>query len=101
MVVNPAANADTVTPVTLDARGAEVSRESIGTGRGEVDWQGRMPQGNLLPAGLYQFRIESAKDGKVIDIAKAGVYTRVTGAELVGTAPRLILAGVRPPNWRT
>ena len=93
MVVNPAANADTVTLVTLDARGAEVSRESIGTGRGEVDWQGRDAAGNLLPAGLYQFRIESAKDGKVIDIAKAGVYTRVTGAELVGTAPRLILAG--------
>ena len=93
MVVDPAATADTVTLVTLDARGAEVSRESIGNGQGEVDWQGRDAAGNLLPAGLYQFRIESAKDGKVIEIAKAGVYTRVTGAELVGTAPRLILEG--------
>ena len=32
-------------------------------------------------------------DGEVIDVAKAGVYTRVTGAELVGTTPRLILVG--------
>ncbi len=93
MTVDPAVNADTVTLVTLDARGAEVSRESIGAGAGEIDWQGRDAAGNLLPAGLYQFRIESAKDGKVIEIAKAGVYTRVTGAELVGTAPRLILEG--------
>ena len=93
MTVDPAANADAVTLVTLDARGAEVSRESIGAGSGEIDWQGRDAAGNLLPAGLYQFRVESAKDGKVIDIAQAGVYTRVTGAELVGNAPRLILAG--------
>ena len=93
MTIDQAANADAVTLVTLDARGAEVSRESIGAGAGEIDWQGRDGAGNLLPAGLYQFRIESAKDGKVINVAKAGVYTRVTGAELVGATPQLILAG--------
>lgn len=93
MVVDPAANADTATLVTLDARGAEVSREIIGAGSGEIDWQGRDAAGDLLPAGLYQFRIESAQEGRVIDIVQAGVYTRVTGAELVGATPRLILSG--------
>ena len=70
-----------------------MSRESIGTGSGEIDWQGRDAEGDLLPAGIYQFRVESAKDSKVINTSEVGVYTRVTGAELVGNAPRLILAG--------
>lgn len=93
MTVDPAGDADTVTLITLDARGREVSRESIGTGSGEIDWQGRDADGDLLPAGIYQFQIESAKDGKVIDVSRAEVYTRVTGAELVDSTPRLILEG--------
>ncbi|RCW80764.1 flagellar hook capping FlgD N-terminal domain-containing protein [Paracoccus lutimaris] len=93
MTVNPAAGADTVTLITLDARGNEVSREEIGAGSGEIDWQGRDAQGNVLPAGIYQFRVVSAKDGEVINTSDVGVYTRVTGAELVGGTPRLILTG--------
>lgn len=93
MTVNPAAGADTVTLITLDARGNEVSREEIGAGSGEIDWQGRDAQGNVLPAGIYQFRVVSAEDGEVINTSDVGVYTRVTGAELVGGTPRLILTG--------
>ena len=98
MTINPAVGADKVTLVTLDARGNEVSREEIVTGSGEVDWQGRDATGNLLPAGAYQFRVISAKGSEVLNVSAAGVYTRVTGAELQGGTPRLILAGGMSAN---
>ena len=65
---------------------------------GEVDWQGRDATGNLLPAGAYQFRVISAKGSEVLNVSAAGVYTRVTGAELQGGTPRLILAGGMSAN---
>ncbi|KGJ03494.1 flagellar basal-body rod modification protein FlgD [Paracoccus halophilus] len=91
--VHPMAGADEVTLVAHDAQGNEVSRESIGTGAGEVDWQGRDADGEPLPAGAYQFRIESLADGEVIGMAVVEAYTRVTGAEIVNGWPRLILTG--------
>lgn len=87
------ADADAVELVTLDAQGNEVLRESIGTGTGEVDWQGKRANGDLLPEGLYSFRIEGTKDGKSVGDAEVEAYTRVTGAEMTKDGAKLVLAG--------
>lgn len=91
--VQSVARADDAILVTLDARGNELSRERIGVGSGEIDWLGRDAQGNPLPTGTYQFRVESLKADEVIGTSEAEAYTRVTGAEIVNNTPRLILSG--------
>lgn len=91
--IDSVADADTVSLVTLDARGNEVLREEIGTGSGEVDWQGKRADGEPLPEGLYSFRIEARKDGEIIKTQDVEAYTRVTGVEMVGDEARLILTG--------
>lgn len=91
--IRPELAADDAILVALDARGNELSRQRIGAGSGEIDWLGRDAQGGLLPAGAYQFRVESLKDSEVIGTSEAEAYTRVTGAEIVGNVPRLILSG--------
>lgn len=91
--IRPELAADDAILVALDARGNELSRQRIGAGSGEIDWLGRDAQGALLPVGAYQFRVESLKDGEVIGTSEAEAYTRVTGAEIVGNVPRLILSG--------
>lgn len=91
--IDPVADADGVTLVTVDAKGNEVLRESIGTGAGEVDWQGKRANGELLPEGLYSFRIEVTKDGKTIGTKDVEAYSRVTGVEMAKDGARLVLAG--------
>lgn len=91
--IEPMEGADDATLVTLDAQGREVSRESIGTGSGEVDWQGLDADGNAIADGLYHFRLESSKDGSVIGTSDVASYSRVTGLERTATGAVLILQG--------
>lgn len=91
--IESVADADEVELVTLDAQGNEVLRESIGTGAGEVDWQGKRANGDLLPEGLYTFRVEGLKDGKTVGSADVEAYTRVTGAEMTTDGAKLVLTG--------
>ncbi|MDQ7777604.1 MAG: FlgD immunoglobulin-like domain containing protein [Paracoccus aminovorans] len=91
--IESVADADKIELVTLDAQGNEVLRESIGTGSGEVDWQGKRTNGDLLPEGLYSFRIEASKDGTILETKEVEAYTRVTGAEMTTDGARLVLAG--------
>ncbi|WP_233253412.1 flagellar hook capping FlgD N-terminal domain-containing protein [Paracoccus binzhouensis] len=87
------ANAEAMTLVTLDEQGNEVLRDSIGLGSGEVDWQGRRADGELLPPGFYSFRVEATKGAEILSTQDVGAYTRVTGVELVADGARLVLAG--------
>ncbi|WP_036744995.1 flagellar hook capping FlgD N-terminal domain-containing protein [Paracoccus sp. N5] len=91
--IESVADVDKIELVTLDAQGNEVLRESIGTGSGEVDWQGKRANGDLLPEGLYSFRIEGSKDGTIVETKEVEAYTRVTGAEMTTDGARLVLAG--------
>lgn len=91
--IESVADADELQLVTLDAQGNEVSRESIGTGSGEVDWQGKRANGDLLPEGFYTFRVEGTKDGKSVGTGDVEAYTRVTGAEMTTDGAKLVLAG--------
>lgn len=91
--IESVADADELQLVTLDAQGNEVSRESIGTGSGEVDWQGKRANGDLLHEGFYTFRVEGTKDGKSVGTGDVEAYTRVTGAEMTTDGAKLVLAG--------
>lgn len=94
--LDPPADADQVTLVTLDGNGRELSRSEIGTGSGEVDWQGRNADGSAMADGLYQFRIESRKAGQMLSTTAVPTYSRVMGAELTPTGAVLVLAGNNP-----
>lgn len=91
--IQPQAGADKVTLVTLDHRGKEVMRESIGKGRGEVDWAGRNADGTPLAAGQYSFKLISERGKDVLKTAAVGVYVRVQGVEATADGMRLTLPG--------
>ncbi|MFT4015198.1 MAG: flagellar hook capping FlgD N-terminal domain-containing protein [Paracoccus sp. (in: a-proteobacteria)] len=94
--VEPESQADEVRLIVLDAQGRELSRESIGTGSGEVDWQGLKTDGSAMPEGLYQFRIESLRDDEVLARGDVPAYSKVTGAELTPDGAVLVLEGGNP-----
>lgn len=77
--INPDPRADDVALIVLDAKGREISRETIGTGSGQVDWFGRDASGQKLPDGRYSFRIESMQGGEPIAEADVGAYAKVLG----------------------
>lgn len=91
--IKPETGATKVELVTLNQRGAEVSRESIGLGTGEVDWQGRLPNGNPVPAGVYTFKLISSKGKDIIKTEAVGTYIAVTGVQSTTDGARLTLAG--------
>lgn len=91
--ITPDRGADAVNLITLDSQGREIARSSIGTGAGEVDWQGTDASGAPLPAGLYQFRIESLNGGDVIATSDVASYSQVDGAELTQNGVILNLKG--------
>lgn len=91
--IAPEKGADTVHLVALDDKGKEVYRQDVGTGSGEVDWLGTGADGHALADGLYHFRLESMRDGKVIGATDVPAYSKVTGAELVDNEGALVLTG--------
>lgn len=91
--IAPKDGADEVNLIVLDGQGRELSRESIGTGPGEADWQGLDDEGAARPDGFYQFHLESMKDGAVIGTSAVASYSRVIGVELSNTGPMLVLEG--------
>lgn len=97
--IRPTSGADAVNLVALDSKGKEVYRESIGTGSGELDWQGTDADGKALGDGLYHFRLGSVKDDKVIGMTDVPAYSKVTGAELVDDSGMLVLSGATA--WRS
>lgn len=91
--IAPDPRADSVQLVVLTASGREVMREEIGTGEGQVDWFGKDALDRKLPDGLYQFRVESWSEGKLIDEGTASAYSRVIEAERGPAGVSLVLEG--------
>ena len=91
--IEPERAADTVVLVTRDARGAVVTRESIGTGSGEVSWFGRDAEGARLPKGSYSFSIENWQGETMLSEQPVAAWDRVKEARLGAGGAMLVLAG--------
>lgn len=79
--------------MTLDQYGRVVTRESVGTATGLVEWFGRDAEGNRLPPGLYSFRLENIRDGVAISERPVAAYAVVDEIEHHGGSVRLVLEG--------
>ncbi|PVA07613.1 flagellar hook capping FlgD N-terminal domain-containing protein [Thalassorhabdomicrobium marinisediminis] len=90
---NPAAIADKVELVVLDADGIEVQRMEIAKSAEPVDWAGVDSAGNPLPTGVYTFRVESHSGGNVVLDEVADVYARVQEVRSENGASVLLLEG--------
>lgn len=89
-----AAGADTATLVVRDAASGEtVQRVQIGTDGAAFDWAGVAADGTPLPAGLYEFHVESYQDGARIAEAQAEVYAPVAEVRATETGVTVVLAG--------
>lgn len=91
--IDPATEVDALSLVTLDSSGQELARENISPGVAEIDWRGQDTTGQVLPSGLYQFRLESWRDGEIIGTSDVRAYARVTGVETSAQGPLLVLRG--------
>lgn len=91
--IAPDSRADSVVLVARNAAGAEIAREEIGPGEGQIDWYGRDALGQKLPDGRYAFTLESSRAGEVISEQPVGAYARVIEAETGLEGIDLILAG--------
>ena len=90
--VNPDRRADSVMLVTL-RDGAEVGREEIGPGSGDIDWFGQDIGGAKMPDGLYSFRTESFQNGERIGVQPVSSFALVTEAQMTDAGLMLIFPG--------
>lgn len=91
--IAPDRGSDNAVLIVEDKYGREVSRRSIGPGNGEIDWAGVDSQGNSLPSGLYSFKLESMKAGKVLSKTDVGAFARVLQTEVTSDGITLGLEG--------
>ncbi len=69
--------ADSAVLVVKDASGTEVSRQPIDPAGGPVDWAGVDSNGQPFADGIYQFLVESRKNGSVSTTSPAETYATV------------------------
>lgn len=84
---------DTAELVVRDATGTEVQRQSVPTSAETVEWAGNGAGGAPLPAGQYQFEIQSTSNGQVIAQTPVATYNTVNEVRLEGGVTMLVLAG--------
>ncbi len=89
----PDGSADEAFLVVMDANGDEVSRLPIPVSNATIEWRGETADGALLPVGQYSFAVESRRDGDVLNLSAAEVYSRVAEAQCINGQTVLILAG--------
>ena len=90
--VDPETGADRAELVVRDSLGAEVQRLSVPLQSDVLPWAGVSETGDPLPAGSYNFSLESFRGGEVIKTANAPVYGQVEEARLSDGHPVLVLA---------
>ena len=91
--IAPDPMADSVQLVAYDSRGAEIGREEIGPGKGQIEWYGRDASEAKLPDGQYSFAIESFSNGASLGTTRVGVYAAIVEAETTSDGIQLIFQG--------
>ncbi|MDA7423314.1 flagellar hook capping FlgD N-terminal domain-containing protein [Thalassococcus lentus] len=95
--------------VVRDESGAVIQRFDIPQGQESVIWAGGDDNGDLLPAGVYRFEIDSFNDETLVGSQLAQVYSRINevrsdeGVTLVRLSdgselPQSLITGLRHAN---
>lgn len=90
---DPAPLADRAVLVVRDAAGREVQRADIPTVAGPIQWAGVGDDGNPVANGVYNFAVESYRDGQLVLTEPAEVYGRIVEAQMQDGETVLILQG--------
>lgn len=90
---NPATGATETVLVIEDAAGNEVARGSITVSTDTIDWNGLDAEGNLMPAGLYSFSLESYNHGTLLSTDPVETYNRIVEAKGSDTGAVLVTRG--------
>jgi flagellar basal-body rod modification protein FlgD len=90
---DPPATADASILVVSNEAGQEVFRSPIDPAGGAIQWDGAGVDGLPVPAGLYQFDVESYANESIIATDAAQVYTTVTEAKFDGNEMIVVLKG--------
>ncbi|WP_400085219.1 flagellar hook capping FlgD N-terminal domain-containing protein [Yoonia sp. R78084] len=85
--------ADSAELVVRNAAGEEVQRQAVPPGAETVQWAGVGPDGTPMPAGVYQFEIQSISNGQVIAQNPVASYHTVNEVRLEGGVTMLVLTG--------
>lgn len=90
---NPVLEADQTILVVSDASGTTVARDTIPVSTEILAWDGRDGNGASLPAGLYEFTLESYSGGTLVGTNTVETYNRIVEAQGTASGPVLILEG--------
>lgn len=91
--INPASGADQAVLVVKDASGAELARLPVPVADQSLYWQGEDGRGGHLPAGAYDFALESYSNGSLLSSDTAATYSTIVEARQETYGLRLILQG--------
>lgn len=93
MVTPEYENADRRVLVIRDENANTVARLDIPLKGADVTWDGKLADGTLAATGLYEFSIETYKDGAVQATDPAIVFNTVREARIDGGVTQLVLEG--------
>ncbi len=104
-----APGAESATLVVRDADGAVIQRIAVTPGQDALLWGGGDDNGEVLPAGVYRFEIESYDSDGLIDTRAAPTYNRITEVRREGDdvlvrlsdgteLPKSLVTGLRAPG---
>jgi flagellar basal-body rod modification protein FlgD len=85
--------ADSAELVVRDAAGVELQRRTIPPGAETIAWAGVGTDGTPMPAGVYEFEIQSISNGQVIAQNPVASYGTVNEVRLEAGVTMLVLAG--------
>lgn len=90
---SPAPGSDRAILVVTDAMGAVVDRRQLPLGGGTHQWPGTGSDGMPLPAGRYNFMLESRSGDQVLSTESVPVYMPIHEVRTGGEGPLLVLPG--------
>lgn len=88
-----ATTADKAYLLVSDAQGQQVARQQIDLSGAPVQWAGTDTNGQPLPAGLYQFSVESIGNGNILSTQPAEIYALVNEVKTMGSETFVVLQG--------
>lgn len=89
----PVAGALSATLIVRDADGAIVDNRPVPADAQTMSWDGRAPDGRLLPQGRYAFELEGRRGDEVVGTTPVASFQPIREARVEGGQIRLVLPG--------